>query len=115
MKVKEALEKYRVEEVRMRTLRLEKNLSKNSNNQDKIKIIDDEYKELETKHSIINISLDTLKEKEREVIEYLYIDGTTGFKSLVEVGMRINMSKSNVARLRRNALVKLEKFLEGRL
>lgn len=78
----------------------------------KIKNINEEYKELETRHNIINISFGVLKEKEREVIECLYINGTIGFKSLLEVGIKINMSKANISKLRKTAL---EIFLDGRL
>ncbi len=115
MEIKTILENYRLEELRMITLKLEKELLKNSNDDNKIKSIDEEYRILEIKHKIIIESLYILTEREREIIKCLYIDGKTGCKTLWEVGIKVNMCKANIGKLRKRALEKLEKFLGGRL
>lgn len=115
MKVKEALEKYRVEEVRMRTLQLDKERLKYSNDIDRVKAIEKEYYELENKHKKINEALYILKKREMEVIKCLYIEGKTRYDNLIEVGMKINMSRSNIAKLRKKALNELQDFLNGNL
>lgn len=112
MKIKEVLENYRIEELKMITLKLEKELLKNSNDEDKIKSIDEEYRILEIKHKIILESLYILTEREREIIKCLYIDGKTGCKTLWEVGIKVNMCKANIGKLRKKAFKKLEEFLE---
>lgn len=111
MDIKTVLERYRIEESRMTTLELEKELLKNSNEEDKIKNINDEYRILEIKHRIIIESLYILNESEREIIKCLYIDGKDACKTLWEVGVKVNMSKSNIGKLRKRAFKKLEDFL----
>ena len=115
MGIKAILENYRLEELRMITLKLERELLKNSNDENKINNIDEEYRMLELKHKIIIESLYILTEREREIIKCLYIDGKTGCKTLWEVGIKVNMCKANIGKLRKRALEKLEKFLGGRL
>ena len=111
MDIKKVLERYRIEESRIITLKLEKELLKNSNDEDKIKNIDEEYRTLEIRHRIIIESLYILNESEREIIKCLYIDGKSGCKTLWEVGVKVNMSKSNIGKLRKRAFKKLEVFL----
>lgn len=115
MNIKNTLENYRIEEVRMKTLQLDKERLKYSNDIDRVKAIDKEYYELENKHKKINEALYILKKREMEVIKCLYIEGKTRYDNLIEVGMKINMSKSNIYKLRKRALKELQGFFNGNL